>query len=434
LYLGAFASGFLSGRGRTSMPVDNAKSGVSYDVVIVGGGIVGTTLACALAEEQLRVAILEHNLPPPAPSGDYTLRVSAIAPSSRTIFERIGVWSDMQLQRICPVEEMHIWDAGGSGAIHFDSADLGEPCLAYIIENDAMLAALWQRMAQCQHTKSYCPTELDSIEVHDSHVTVRLAAGGHLSARLLVGADGPRSTVRTCMGISSTRWDYAQQGIVAMVVVEEPRRHVAWQRFLPTGPLAFLPLPDGRYSIVWSVDATQAEDLLAQDDATFLGSLQAAFGGRLGRMRSSSARLAFPLQRAHAQRYVAPRMALIGDAAHTVHPLAGQGVNLGLLDAAVLAEVVLDAHRAGRDIGSLSTVRRYERWRKGDNLAMLILTDGLKRLFGSSTSTLVQLRNTGLNLTNALTPLKLTLMRHAAGLAGDLPRLARPQPSALPHA
>lgn len=405
-----------------------------YDVVIVGGGIVGATLACALAEEQLSVAILEQNPPPPAPDGDYALRVSAIAPSSRTILERIGAWSGMQPQRICPVEEMHIWDAGGAGAIHFDSVDLGEPCLAYIIENDAMLAALWWRIAQCEDIDTYCPMGLGGIEVHDTHVAVDLVEGGRLSGRLLVGADGPRSTVRTQTGITSTHWDYAQQGIVAMVAVEEPRRHVAWQRFLPTGPLAFLPLPDSRYSIVWSVDAARAEDLLAQDDAAFLESLQAAFGERLGCMRSSSARLAFPLRRAHAQRYTAPRVALIGDAAHTVHPLAGQGVNLGLLDAAALAEVLFDAHRAGRDIGSLATIRRYERWRKGDNLAMLLLTDGLKRLFGSTVPMLTQLRNTGLDVTNALMPLKRTLMRHATGLAGDLPRLARPQPSAPPQA
>ena len=359
-------------------------------------------------------------------------RVSAIAPSSRTIFERIGAWSGMEARRICPVEEMQIWDALGSGTIHFDSADLGEPCLAYIVENDAMLAALWGRMAQCEHIDTYCASELDGVEIHEAHAAVHLGEGGHLSARLLVGADGPRSSVRTHMGISSTRWDYAQQGIVATVAVEKPRRHTAWQRFLPTGPLAFLPLPDGRYSIVWSVDSAQAGALLAQNDGAFLESLQAAFGERLGRMRASSARLAFPLQRAHAQRYVAPRMALVGDAAHTVHPLAGQGVNLGLLDAAVLAEVLLDAQRADRDIGSLATVRRYERWRRGDNLAMLMLTDGLKRLFGSSVSALIQLRNIGLDLTNAMTPLKRTLMRHAAGLAGDLPRLARRPQSAPP--
>lgn len=415
------------------MAIDNPKSDLSHDVLIVGGGIVGATLACALAGEQLRIAILEHNAPPPVPSGDYALRVSAIAPSSRTIFEGIGAWSGMQPQRMCPVEEMHVWDARGSGAIHFDSADLGEPCLAYIIENDAMLAALWQRIARCDDIDSYYPSEIAGIEVHDTHVTVHVGAGVRLSARLLVGADGPRSTVRTHMGISTRRWDYAQQGIVAMVAVEKPRWHTAWQRFLPTGPLAFLPLPDGRYSIVWSVDAAQAEDLLAHDDAAFIEALQAAFGERLGRIRSSSARLAFALQRAHAQRYVAPRMALIGDAAHTVHPLAGQGVNLGLLDAAVLAEVLLDAHRACRDIGALTTVRRYERWRKGDNLAMLILTDGLKRLFGSSISALEQLRNAGLDLTNAVIPLKRTLMRHAAGLAGDLPKLARPRQSSPPH-
>jgi 2-polyprenylphenol 6-hydroxylase len=426
LRLGVFALSFLCRRCYASMAIGNAKSGLSHDVLIVGGGIVGATLACALADEQLRIAILEHNPPPPPPSADYALRVSAIAPSSRTIFESIGTWSAMQPQRICPVEEMHVWDAGGSGAIHFDSADLGEPCLAYIIENDAMLAALWQRIAQCKHIDPYCPSAVAGIEVHDTHVTVDVGAGVRLSARLLVGADGPRSSVRTRMGISTTRWDYAQRAIVAMVAVERPRRHTAWQRFLPTGPLAFLPLPDGRYSIVWSVDAAQADHLLARDDAAFMEALQAAFGERLGRIRASSARLAFALQRAHAQRYVAPRVALIGDAAHTVHPLAGQGVNLGLLDAAVLAEVLLDAHSAGRDIGALTTVRRYERWRKGDNLAMLVLTDGLKRLFGSSVSALQQVRNAGLDLTNAVMPLKRTLMRRAAGLAGDLPKLARP--------
>ncbi len=209
------------------------------------------------------------------------------------------------------------------------------------------------------------------------------------------------------------------------MATEESHKNTAWQRFLPTGPLAFLPLADGRCSIVWSVDSEQADILLAHDDAQFREALGRAFGDRLGAVVSTSKRMAFPLQRAHAKRYVGSRIALIGDAAHTVHPLAGQGVNLGLLDAAVLAEVLLDADGAGRDIGSLPILRRYERWRKGDNLAMLAVTDGLKRLFGNSVQAVARMRNLGLDITDSIQPVKNMFMRRAAGVEGDLPRLAR---------
>lgn len=336
------------------------------------------------------------------------------------------MWSLMQQQRICPVQRMRVWDARGTGVIDFDSADIGEPCLAYIIENDAMVAALWERLAENDSATPYVGSEVEAIEICDTHVSVCLNQGAWLDTRLLVGADGPHSTVRTHAGISTNRWDYAQQGIVATVGTEASVTHTAWQRFLPTGPLAFLPLPDGCYSIVWSVDSDVAKDLLARDDDGFIEALQSGIGDRLGRMQSISERLAFPLQRAHAQRYTAHRITLIGDAAHVVHPLAGQGVNLGLLDAAVLAEVLLDVSAAGRDIGTHATLRRFERWRKADNLAMLMFTDLLKRLFGSSLMTVERVRNMGLDLTNATTPLKRMLMRHAAGRAGDLPKLARP--------
>ena len=399
----------------------------NHDVLIVGGGMVGAMLACALADQHLRVGIVERGRPPAMPSGDYALRVSAISPGSRTILEGIDTWARIPVQRICPVERMNVWDSRGAGAIHFDSADLGEPYLAYIVENDAVRAALWQRIAAGGSIEPYCKSAIADFEVCSSHVRVQLDHGTTLKTRLLIGADGARSFVRTRVGIAVTRWDYAQQAIVAMIGTENPEHHIAWQRFLPTGPLAFLPLPDGRYSIVWSVDGKHAEDLLALDDAAFIEALQAAFGDRLGHINASSPRLAFPLQRSHAENYVAPRVALIGDAAHTVHPLAGQGVNLGLLDAAVLAEVLLEAQQRQRDIGGLAALRRYERWRKGDNLAMLVFTDVLKRLFASPMAPVTHVRNLGLDLVNAATPLKLMLMRRAAGLAGDLPRLARPR-------
>ncbi len=424
---GAFALSFLFRRGYVSMALDDVKAGLSHDVLIVGGGMVGAALACAFADQPLRVAIVEHGRPPAMPSGDYGLRVSAIAPGSRTVLEVIDAWSRIPAQRICPVERMNIWDSQGAGVIHFDSADLGEPYLAYIVENDAVQAALWQRIASSDNIEPYCGSAIADLEVCDSYAHVELDNGTALKARLLVGADGARSFVRTRMGIAVNRWDYAQQAIVAMVSTEKPERHIAWQRFLPTGPLAFLPLPDGRYSIVWSVNSERGEKLLALDDADFIEALQAAFGDRLGHINASSARLAFPLQRSHAEHYVDERVALIGDAAHTVHPLAGQGVNLGLLDAAALAEVLLEAQKHRRDIGRPATLRRYERWRKGDNLAMLVFTDVLKRLFATSMVSIARARNLGLDLVNAATPLKLMLMRRAAGLAGDLPRLARPR-------
>jgi 2-octaprenylphenol hydroxylase len=409
------------------MVIDDVRPSLSHDVLIVGGGMVGATLACALADQGLRVGIVERGGPPEMPSGDYVLRVSAIAPGSRTILEGIDTWARIPPQRICPVERMNVWDSQGTGVIHFDSADLGEPYLAYIVENDAVQAALWQRVAASDSIERYCESAIVDFEVCGSHVHVELNNGTILKTRLLVGADGAQSFVRTRLGIAVTRWDYAQQAIVAAIGTESPERHIAWQRFLPTGPLAFLPLPDGRYSIVWSVDGEDAEDLLALDDAAFIEALQVAFGDRLGDITASSARLAFPLQRSHAENYVGARVALIGDAAHTVHPLAGQGVNLGLLDAAVLAEVLLEAQHRHRDIGGLATLRRYERWRKGDNLAMLVFTDVLKRLFASSRVSIARTRNLGLGLVNAAIPLKLMLMRRAAGLAGELPRLARPR-------
>ncbi len=401
------------------------STNVDYDVVIVGAGIVGATLACALATSRLRIAIIEYEPPVTAPTGDYDLRVSAISPGSWAILAGVGAAAGIAQERICPVEEMHIWDAAGTGVIHFDSADIGEPQLALIIENNAIRAALTACIERCSNVQLWCPRELDAIDVTDSQVMLRLTDGRQVSAGVVVGADGPRSRVRQQAGIELTAWGYQQQAIVATVATEHSHANTAWQRFLPTGPLAFLPLANGRCSIVWSVDSEQAAILLAHDDGQFLQALATAFDDRLGAIVSTSKRVAFPLQRAHAQRYVDPRLVLIGDAAHTVHPLAGQGVNLGLMDAAVLAEVLLEADGAGRDVGAVSVLRRYERWRKGDNLAMLAVTDGLKRLFGNSMETVARARNLGLDVTDSIQPVKNMFMRRAAGLEGDLPRLAR---------
>jgi len=331
----------------------------------------------------------------------------------------------MTARRISPFREMHVWDAGGDGVIHFDAADLGEDALGHIIENRVVQRALWECLQGEGGVELLCPAAVAELRHDDALTEVRLEDGRALRARLLVGADGAQSRVRQFARIQPHGWSYDQQAVVTTVATEHSHNETAWQRFLPTGPLAFLPLHDGRSSIVWSTTPQQARQLLAADDAAFCQQLELAFDGKLGRIESCSERAAFPLRLQYAESYVKPGVVLIGDAAHTVHPLAGQGVNLGVLDAASLAEVVLDARAQDRDIAALKVLRRYERWRKGHNLMMMATMDGFKRLFGTDWEPLRWARNTGLILTNALPPVKHLIMSHAMGRAGDLPALAR---------
>ncbi|MDX1654232.1 MAG: UbiH/UbiF/VisC/COQ6 family ubiquinone biosynthesis hydroxylase, partial [Candidatus Competibacteraceae bacterium] len=317
------------------------------------------------------------------------------------------------------------WDATGPGHIHFDAADLGEPQLGWIIENRLIQAALWARAEAFANVQLLCPAQLEWLAVEDDRIRLRLGSGRYLSSRLLVGADGARSRTRILTGIAAGGWGYHQQAVVAVVATERSHRETAWQRFLPTGPLAFLPLADGRCSIVWSTTPEQAGKLLALEEGDFAAELAAAFGHRLGAITKVGPRGAFPLGLQYALGYVRPRVALVGDAAHVIHPLAGQGVNLGLLDAAALAEVLGQALAEARDPGALGVLRRYERWRKGDNLLTMGTMDIFKRLFGNQLAPVRWLRNAGLLLTDAATPMKNQLARRAMGLTGDLPRLAR---------
>ena len=402
------------------------NSNVDYDLVIAGGGMVGSALACALGDTDLRIALLEGT--PPAqirPDAETDIRVSAISRASQRIFAAVGAWDGMTAWRVSPFRDMRVWDATGSGQIHFDSADIGEPLLGWIIENRIIQFALLERVRQLPNIELLCPVALETAQRLADDWRVRLNDGRELTTRLLIGADGAQSTVRQLAGIATGGWEYGQKAVVANVATGEPHQQTAWQRFLPTGPLAFLPLHDGRCSIVWSTTPDQADALLAMDEAAFRAALGEAFGWRLGAISAVGARGAFPLRLQHSHCYVKPGLALIGDAAHVVHPLAGQGVNLGLLDAATLAEVILDAIANGQDMASWKTLRRYERWRKGDNLLMLAVMDGFKRLFGTSLPPIALIRNIGLNLADAAGPLKNQIARQAMGLAGDLPRLAR---------
>jgi 2-polyprenylphenol 6-hydroxylase len=399
---------------------------MNYDVVIIGGGMVGTALACALGSSSLKVALLDRTPAPPLPDKEYDLRVSAITLASRTLFENLGAWQGMERRRVAPVREMQVWSGEGGGSIHFNAAEIGEPALAWIVENSVIQTALIERLHQFTNVHSLCPVEIADITLADNGAVVTLKDGRGLSTKLLVGADGADSAVRHAAGIETQSLDLNQKGIVATVTTEKHHEATARQRFLSTGPLAFLPLDEPRTcSIVWSADTARADHLTALDDAAFVIELQIAFGDSLGKILTISPRAAFPLALSHAKTYTAPHLALVGDAAHTVHPLAGQGVNLGFLDAATLAEVLLGAAEKHKDIGTHEVLRRYERWRKGDNLAMISITGGFKYLFGNDLPVVSQLRNLGLDITNAATPIKNLIMRRASGLEGDLPKLAK---------
>ena len=403
-----------------------------FDVVVVGGGMVGAALASLLAASRdgLEIAVLEAREPPPFDtSGPIGNRVSAIARGSTRILDACGVWADIAARRISPYREMRVWDAAatptGPGSLHFDSAELGEPDLGAIVENALIQWALAERLRSQPGVSWIAPARLAGLELGEDCAALELADGRRLRARLVVGADGAASTSRGLAGIEAAGWDYGQRAVVATVRPQAHHRETAWQRFLATGPLALLPLADGRCSIVWSTTPEEAEGLLAAEVAQFCAALTEASDGVLGEVQEAESRAAFPLRLQYARDYTRPRFALVGDAAHAVHPLAGQGVNLGFLDAAALAEVVGDALASGRDPGDRRLLRRYERWRKGENLAAMFLIDALGRVFRSEQAALGSIRRLGLALVDATPVVKHEFIRRAMGLAGDLPRLAR---------
>lgn len=399
----------------------------SFDLVVVGGGMVGAAFACACAGKGLSIALVEQREPRREwPDGEIDLRVSALNRASQRILERVGAWGRIDDLGASPYREMRVWDAVGRGSIHFDSARMGEPDLGHIVENRVTQLALWERLEASPDVTLLCPAGGVDIVFKPDAVFLDLADGRRIVARLLVGADGRDSWVRDRAGISTRGWLYDQEAIVANVEVSQPHRETAWQRFLPTGPLAFLPLLDGRCSIVWSASDPRARELMAMDEPEFRCALEDALEHRLGTVGQIGPRGAFPLRLQHAQQYVKPRLALLGDAAHAIHPLAGQGVNLGFMDAAQLAATLDEALSKRRDIGGIWALRRYERARRGENLLMLGAMDGFKRLFSNRNLPLAALRSAGLVAADRLGPIKKLFMRQALGLGADLPPLARP--------
>jgi 2-polyprenylphenol 6-hydroxylase len=397
-----------------------------FDVAIVGAGMAGSALAVALCGQGLSIALVEARplRPPPLPAtrdpGSFDSRVSALSPQSRALLAHLGAWPAIAAYRSCAYRHMTVWDGEGTGHIEFDAAEVDQPALGYIVENRAVVAALLEQVLAAPEISVLAPHTLQGIERTDSAITLALDGGAAVSARLLVAADGAQSSVRRTLEFATREWDYGHHALVATVATELPHGDTAWQRFLPSGPLAFLPLPGGEgqhlCSIVWSIEDALAGELAALDDTAFCAALERAFESRLGRVLSSTPRSTFPLRQRHAVDYVQSRAALIGDAAHTIHPLAGQGINLGLKDAAVLAREILAAHRRGRDPGTLAVLHRYQRQRKGENLLMMGAMDAFKTLFGQRALPLRWLRSAGMNGVARSGPLKQGIMRRAMGL------------------
>ena len=386
----------------------------THDVIIAGGGIAGLTLACALKPTGLRIGVIDRHEPDPFGEA-YALRVSAINRASLAVFDDAGALRRMRQMRVSPFTEMHVWDSTGVGEIHFDAAELGIDALGYIIENAVIQLALLDIVKQSDTIDWLCPARIESLSVDAELKRVQLLDGDELSAPLLVGADGSRSGVRTAMGVEFVRRSYQQRAIVCTVATEEAHRQTAWQCFLPSGPLAFLPLSDGTCSIVWSLDEQRAGEMTALDDQAFAEALASAFEYRLGSVRLVSERATFPLGHGHVDRYVQGGVALVGDAAHNIHPLAGQGANLGIMDAACLAGVIAEALKTGRQWSALHTLRRYERSRKGENRIMEATMSGFKQLFGNDNPLLVEVRNMGLNLVDHAPAIKRLFIKQAAG-------------------
>ena len=397
---------------------------MTYDVAIVGGGLVGNTLACALGSNGYTVAVIEAREPGPEPDDTLSPRVSAITRASERILRALEVWSRIPEDHIGTFRQMHVWDLPGRGEIRFDSAEIAEPSLGYIVENHRLQHALAQRLMEIDSITTYRPATLKELWINRSSAILNLDHA-RVEARLVVGADGSQSRVRQLAGIDAKQGDYGQRAVVSIVSCAKGHQETAWQRFFDTGPLAVLPMSGDNACIVWSTSPEHAESLTAMPTGMFDEMLNGGLEGKLDTLSSVGPRQSFPLRWLQSNEYVRPRLALIGDAAHTIHPLAGQGVNLGMYDAGVLSQVMTQATERGRNFFELPVLRRYERWRRGHNLMMHAAMNGFFWLFASAVPGIEILRNAGLAATNKLDPVKRLIMRHASGLAGDLPDLAR---------
>ncbi len=381
-----------------------------FDVIIAGAGLVGASFALALKNSGLRLALVETRAPAWDEQTSWDNRIYALSPGTASFLDGCGIWQRLDSARITPITEMQVYGDDGASRLDFSAYDCGLPELAFTAENSLLQHAMWQQLGAQQNLTLICPGECVAIEWAAEHISLRLKDSSHIDAKLLVGADGGDSRVREQAGIDAKQHPYQQLAVVANFEAEKPHRNIAYQWFRQDGVLAYLPLPEKRISIVWSTGEDHAQSLLALAQEQFCSEVAKAGGNELGDLRMITLCAAFPLKLLRVERLVNPRIALIGDAAHVVHPLAGQGVNLGFQDARVLAETLMN-RGVQADCGDYHLLRRYERARKEDILAMQLTTHGLQRLF--SNPWLSGLRNFGLKLTNGLPQIKNFLVQRA---------------------
>jgi 2-octaprenyl-6-methoxyphenol hydroxylase len=399
------------------------------DIVISGGGMVGLSLGLALAQGGLRTVVADAAPLAAQLDAAFDGRVSALAYATIRMYRALGVWEAMA-PHAQPIREILVSDgaigrAASPFSLHFDAAELGAPQLGAIVENRHIRAGLQARAESEPNLTLIAPAAVTGVTVETGGVVAALANGESVQAMLAIAADGRVSPLRAAMGIKTIGWSYPQVGIVATVAHEKPHKGVAYEHFLPAGPFAILPMTANRSSLVWTEKKDLAPALLALDEARFNEELSRRFGAHLGAVRTVGARWSYPLSFHIARDFVRPRFALAGDCAHGIHPIAGQGLNLGLKDAAALTEVLLDAARLGQDLGALDVLKRYERWRRFDAVTLAASTDALNRLFSNDSAPLRALRDLGLGLADAIGPARRFFMRHAGGDVGKLPRLMK---------
>ncbi|ABA20850.1 2-octaprenyl-3-methyl-6-methoxy-1,4-benzoquinol hydroxylase [Trichormus variabilis ATCC 29413] len=395
-----------------------------YDLVIVGGGIVGLTLASALKDSGLNILLIEAKVSSAAVAKGQAYAVHLL---SALIYQGIGIW-DKILPQIAKYRQVRLSDADYPGVVEFETTDLGTPELGYVAEHQALLEPLQEFVQNCPNVTYLCPAEVVSTNYQQNEVVIAVKIADQLNtirSKLLVAADGSRSPIRQAAGIKTHGWKYWQSCIVAFVKPEKPHNDTAYERFWPSGPFAILPLPGNRCRIVWTAPHDEAKALCALNDEEFLQELSQRFGKQMGKLELLGDRFVFQVQLMQSDRYVLPRLALVGDAAHNCHPVGGQGLNLGIRDVAALAQVIQKAHQAGEDIGNIRVLKRYESWRQKENLAILGFTDMLDRMFSNQFPPLVFVRRLGLWFLQSVPALKTFMLKLMIGLKGKTPELAK---------
>ena len=418
-----------------------SDNNTDFDLIIIGGGLVGASLACALENSSLRIAIVEA-YPFKVDESEYQpafdARSVALSYTSKQVFAGMGLWSSINKLGVAAIKKIHISDRGHAGITRLNADDENVEALGYVVETRVIGKALFEQLNKQKNVTLIAPAKLKNFDMNESFANAiievtadnGLIESKEITAKLLVAADGDNSFVRRLSGVRIKQHNYEQSAIIANVATDKPHNNQAFERFTDSGPLALLPMAatekeKNRYSLVWTVNSSEQQEMMAWSDEIFLTKLKERFGHRAGEFIGVSQRHTYPLALMRAPEHVRERLAIIGNAAHTLHPVAGQGFNLGLRDVAALSQVIIDASRDKKDIGSIDNLTIYSAWRKRDHIQTAMATDGLVRLFSNNFLPLAALRNLGLLVVDLVPPLKKVFARHAMGFVGKLPRLGR---------